>query len=388
MNHVGKTVLLNMLCGRIPKSKRVKLYGSIDIDGFQNDSTVFRSSFGFVMQDDNLFSYLTVRETLTLAAYFHMPVDVSKEAIDEKVSNIIHELNLVKAIDTIIGSASRRGISGGERKRVAIGKELMAQPKILFLDEPTSSLDSFQAHAIMMTMKSLASSGRIVVSVIHQPRSSIFALIDLLLLLSEGRTMYFGPARKSVSYFSSLGYPCPKHYNPADFFLDIISFNARTEADEERTREILDHFASSWIVASTSRDHRYEEDGEIFSEINLNDEEEVKVSERNYNHHDHELSKFQANIKAIGGNAQDVKSVACIVRTRDHVKMWFISFSLLLWRANAETYRNYGALFIRAITGLFFAVLLALIYQNIGYNQRNIQDRLGLLYFFLINQVS
>ena len=97
-----------------------------------------------------------------------------------------------KVRDTIIGDEKVRGVSGGERKRANIGMQLIVDPAVLFLDEPTSGLDSFQAQAVMESMKYMARSGRLVVTVIHQPRSSIFDMFDQLLLLSEGRTIYLG----------------------------------------------------------------------------------------------------------------------------------------------------------------------------------------------------
>lgn len=97
-----------------------------------------------------------------------------------------------KVRDTIIGDEKVRGVSGGERKRANIGMQLIVDPAVLFLDEPTSGLDSFQAQAVMESMKYMAQSGRLVVTVIHQPRSSIFDMFDQLLLLSEGRTIYLG----------------------------------------------------------------------------------------------------------------------------------------------------------------------------------------------------
>ena len=125
-------------------------------------------------QEDNLFGYLTVRETLELSAHFHVPVSATPEAsilafvsgpgesevpvvpttsVSTRINNvrvivdsIIRDLNLGKCENTIIGSASRRGISGGEKKRVAIGKQMMSNPLCLFIDEPTSNLDSFQVN--------------------------------------------------------------------------------------------------------------------------------------------------------------------------------------------------------------------------------------------------
>lgn len=105
---------------------------------------------------------------------------------------MINKLSLEKVKDSIIGSATRRGISGGEKKRCAIGKELLSSPTILFLDEPTSGLDSFQAISVIQALQKMALTGKIVVSVIHQPSSAIFKLFDSLLLLADGKVVYSG----------------------------------------------------------------------------------------------------------------------------------------------------------------------------------------------------
>ena len=197
-----------------------------------------------------MYAHLTVQETLLLASNFYTRSSESKENKLRVVNNVIAELGLTKAANTIIGSASFRGISGGERKRTAIAVQLITDPAVLFLDEPTSGLDSFQAQSVMESMKELAMSGRLVVSVIHQPRSSIFAMFDQLLLLSEGYTMYYGPSGNAVTYFSALGYTNPDLYNPADYFLDILSMDVRSKEREETTRNRINDFSQLWLKKS------------------------------------------------------------------------------------------------------------------------------------------
>ena len=110
---------------------------------------------------------------------------------------------------SIIGGSFRRGVSGGEKKRVSIGIELLSQPSVLFLDEPTSGLDSKTAKNLVETLRALALEGRTIVCTIHQPQSSIYSLFDKILLLSNGRVMYLGPVTEAVPYFEKLGYACP-----------------------------------------------------------------------------------------------------------------------------------------------------------------------------------
>lgn len=93
---------------------------------------------------------------------------------------------------------------------------------ILILDEPTSGLDSFTAHNLVITLSRLARGNRLVLLSVHQPRSDIFQLFDLVVLLSSGSAVYFGAAQDMVSYFTSLGHPCPRYCNPSDFYGESI----------------------------------------------------------------------------------------------------------------------------------------------------------------------
>ena len=98
-------------------------------------------------------------------------------------------------------------MSGGERKRTAIGVELITDPTLIFLDEPTTGLDSFTATNVMEILGDLArKEGRTVVSTIHQPNTDIFEMFDRLMLLAKGKIIYFNEARLSVDYFGSIGF--------------------------------------------------------------------------------------------------------------------------------------------------------------------------------------
>ena len=111
---------------------------------------------------------------------------------------VLQELGLVKCADTIVGNDLVRGISGGEKKRLNIATELVTDPSLIFLDEPTTGLDSFAAQSIMQTLLKLANNSRTVIATIHQPRSSIYQMFDMLTLLTEGRIVYFGKASQAV----------------------------------------------------------------------------------------------------------------------------------------------------------------------------------------------
>ncbi|KNC54353.1 uncharacterized protein AMSG_10348 [Thecamonas trahens ATCC 50062] len=224
----GKSTLLNVLAGRISFSD---MSGQVLVNG-QPRSTAFKRIAGYVTQDDFLIPTLTVRETLNFHAQLRLGNSVSAATRVARVEKVIAQLELTHVADSRIGDRLIRGISGGERRRVSIATELVTSPRILFLDEPTSGLDSCTASAIMATLRELATSSALTVILsIHQPRSSIYASFDNLILLSKGSTLYNGRAAGATGHFAQLGHPCPQDFNPADFLIDLVTASPATTLD-------------------------------------------------------------------------------------------------------------------------------------------------------------
>ena len=131
---------------------------------------------------------------------------------------------MTKCANTRIGGPLVKGVSGGERKRCSIGVELITDPSLIFLDEPTTGLDSFTATNVMEILGDLArKENRTVVSTIHQPNSDIFEMFDRLMLLARGKIIFMNEARLAVDYFSSIQFQCPDLSNPADYFMSMMS---------------------------------------------------------------------------------------------------------------------------------------------------------------------
>lgn len=293
-----------------------------------------------------MYAFLTVFETLMLSAHFFLPEDLSDADKTKIVDTTIAELGLVKARDTIIGNEKVRGVSGGERKRASIGVQLLTDPAVLFLDEPTSGLDAFQSQAVMESLKNLADNGRLVITVIHQPRSSIYEMFDKLLILSEGRTMYTGGATEAVDYFASLGYTCPDAFNPADYFLDLLSPDNRSKDSEEETSNRINFLGQKWLEYSVSSKH---------SELNKDVLDE------------------------------DFRSVQ-LIGSANTWKKTIRNTSLLFWRSFVQQARDIPTTMGKIIPCIFFSLLIGGIYSNIGNSQNSIMNRKGVLYFLLINQ--
>ena len=221
----GKTTLLSTLSLRLDTNV-IDVVGDFRLNGEKYSKHLLKSASAYVMQDDLLHAELTVFETLSYAADLRLPKGHSKEQRLERVEEVLELMGIAYCRGTIIGDTRRKGISGGERKRVCVAVELLTKPKLVFLDEPTSGLDSTTALAVCETLKNLSESGQCtVVCTIHQPQQKIFELFDNLILMKRGSIVYQGSCLKSIRFLENVGLPCPEGVNPADYLIDVISPN-------------------------------------------------------------------------------------------------------------------------------------------------------------------
>lgn len=174
-------------------------------------------------QEDIVHPHLTVRENILFSARVRLGGVLKDKEIQQNVDQLIEALGLADVRGSLVGDHERRGVSGGERKRISIGIELIAAPHVLILDEPTSGLDAQAALSIIMLLKSLSQYGITVICVLHQPRIEIFDCLDTLLLLASGKQIYFGKGSESKQYFRDMGYDFGSQSNPADMMLDIVA---------------------------------------------------------------------------------------------------------------------------------------------------------------------
>lgn len=194
---------------------------------------------GYVPQDDIVEVQLTVKEALTHSANTRLALPLRDRA--DKVNSILLGLGLWAVQHSVIGGgdSTGQGVSGGEKKRVNIGMELVANPSVLLLDEPTTGLDATAAQDVIRCLSRMAKSrGMTVCAVLHQPRPEIAAMLDQLMLLAlGGRICWLGPLGPAMQYFASLGFICPPNCDAPDFLLDILSGHARKTTDEKALRE-------------------------------------------------------------------------------------------------------------------------------------------------------
>lgn len=344
----GKTTFLNFLASRLPRTSKFSRNGHIFLNGDQEVSPKQISKISaYVTQQDNLLiPYLTVRETLFFQARLRLP-EKEHEDIPSYIAHLMRQTGLTDCADTPVGSATVKGISGGEKRRVSIAIQLLSRPKILFLDEPTSGLDIATSASIMLLLRDLSRTGTTVISTIHQPNQETFSQFDTLTLLARGGlVIYDGDISKISSYLNVLGHSCPPRVNMADFVLDLVSMQIEETSEQFQSR--VDYLTQSW-------------------ESKKSTEESAFISGKPI-----DLTKY-------GGAA---------------VSSW-TAFRAVFGRQFTVSYRATDVMVTRTLQAIFLAIVYALFYAPIKNSQDGISNRLGLvqnvinLYFCgLINNIG
>uniref|UniRef100_A0A7S2S464 ABC transporter domain-containing protein n=1 Tax=Mucochytrium quahogii TaxID=96639 RepID=A0A7S2S464_9STRA len=213
----GKTTLLNVVgaraCGHVT--------GQVLVNGIPVTRSIMKREAKLVGQADILEPVLTVKETLMYTA--SLALDLPKSKREARVAQVIEMLSLESCENVFVGDETRKGISGGQKKRTSIALELLSDPSCLFLDEPTSGLDSKVAEDVVDIIQTLSRRGYTVVCTIHQPSFQVFSKFDWLVMLDKGRVAFNGQVSHVSPYLATIGYPVPEFVNPADQMMVALS---------------------------------------------------------------------------------------------------------------------------------------------------------------------
>ncbi|XP_075499198.1 ABC transporter G family member 24-like [Primulina tabacum] len=233
----GKTTLLSALAG---KTVGCSITGLVLINGKMESIRSYKKIVGFVPQDDVVHGNLTVEENIWFSANCRLSADLPKAEKVLVVERVIESLGLQPVRNSLVGTVEKRGISGGQRKRVNVGLELVMEPSLLFLDEPTSGLDSSSSQLLLRALRREALEGVNICMVVHQPSYSLFRMFDDLILLAKGGlTAYHGPVVEVEDYFAQLGIIVPERINPPDYFIDVLEGMAKPSTSSCVTYEEL-----------------------------------------------------------------------------------------------------------------------------------------------------
>jgi ABC-type multidrug transport system ATPase subunit len=426
----GKSTLLNALAFRLDTST-CEMSGDLRMNGRAYENSELKRMSGYVMQDDLLNPYLTVRETLYYTGELRLPATFTPAQRSARVGEVIAEMGLTHCENVIVGDPSKKGISGGERRRVCIGMELLTRPTLLFLDEPTSGLDSVTALSLVRLLQKLTRSGKCSMLIsIHQPQAKLFALFDRLLLLKSGSILFQGSIPDALKLFEDCGFPVPHYSNPADHLLDVITppmditifeevqQEAAMDAFSKRRQGSRGNTAFDLEVATSVRDETPRHKSSTH-ELLGNDTPLGKALLQRRTSMDElrdvniVITEFpltaDMDIAVVGDSNEvelrrDQKNEALLLShfRQPHIDLgfgsskpfimqrhsisWLRQTSVLMQRNLKESIRKKWTLYTSIAQTIIMAILISTVFLQIGTSQSSIVRRQPVLFFVCINQ--
>lgn len=360
----GKTTLLDVLAGHVYTGS---VTGQILVDGEPMRLKSFQRISSYVQQRDVLQATATVREAITTAALLKLPRSLSRAEKLTRVDDVLKELDLEKCQNTLIGDEliGLKGISGGQRRRVSVGIELVKRPHVLFADEPTSGLDSEMAADMMAALVRLARAGRTVCVTIHQPNSLITSRFDDYMLLEGGRVCYFGAWEGAVGVFAAAGHPCPPLMNPTDHFLNVL-----------RDPEVADDVAAAYAAQSCPPG---DAKGGVAIGWRAGTKGDVEEAVEQAAHGSGADSRTGATRVALGVEASGAEGSGTGPAPR-----WHAQVHVLAVRMMRNWWRNPMMLVAEIVQYVFMALFVGLVYLRLTDSaDTGVPDRLASLWFIL-----
>nr|XP_016943648.1 ATP-binding cassette sub-family G member 1 [Drosophila suzukii]XP_016943656.1 ATP-binding cassette sub-family G member 1 [Drosophila suzukii]XP_036668677.1 ATP-binding cassette sub-family G member 1 [Drosophila suzukii] len=395
----GKSTLLNVMSGFCSTG----VSGNIRVNGkpMAPSSERFRQMLCYIHQDDLLRPQLMVGEIMLLAAHLKLGFKVTKA----------YKLDLIKHILSLLGLDHRYNVptgklSGGQKKRLAIALELISNPPVLYLDEPTTGLDSSSCSSCVALLKKLASQGHTIVCTIHQPSALIFEMFDKLYTVVDGHCMYQGPVRELVPFLADQQLDCPSYHNPADYLLEVAvgehqrDLNELIHAANKKYYEDVDRYRymssadMSRLVASIK-------DNIDGRSLGKSSRELPTVALAQFSSFDYVKASPQElaleEIKALSGptevvdsdhlekslqqqqpavNAKELAKPPNVIRSAS----FLMQYLLLMQRILICAKRNYFLLLARIFSHIFIGVVFGYLYMNVGNNAQSVLGNYVYLY--------
>lgn len=357
----GKSTLMNILAGYVSAG----VSGTIKTNGHPRQLKLFSKLSSYIMQEDLIQPFLTVQEGMEIAANLKLGDELKSSEKQLAIEEVLTTLGLISCRNT-----RTECLSGGQRKRLSVALELVNNPPVIFLDEPTTGLDIVAIKQCISLLKLLAQQGRTIICTIHQPTASHFQLFDQVYVVAKGHCVYQGASQQLVPFMSSVGLHCPKHYNPADYVLEMIQ-GEYVENVKIMSAEIQNGKLSKKL------------DPVVMAGRSVANSDSLKTLTKN-------CQKERAAIMpAVFNHAlMDSKDVN---KEYEFPTSCFQQFSILVRRLFLQQRRNCVSLGIQLFHHLFSAVLFGCIFLQIGDDARrpfaNVKFCLSVLVFFLYTHI-
>ena len=347
----GKTTLLNHLSRKI-ESQSLKSSGTMLLNSQEISKSDFTSITSYVMQDDVLEPEMTPKEILLFTA--RLKLNAPREVQEMKVQEMLKLLKIEKCQNTKIGDNLHRGVSGGERKRVSIAVELLSDSPILFMDEPTTGLDSYNAYEVISAINLLAiEKNKIVIFTIHQPASEIFQLMDKICVLALGKTVFFGLKENLEPFFTKIKLPIPHLYNPFEHIIEMTTLTSIENSD------VLEAYNN--LLEIEDKQDKYKAYIDAISNV------------------------FNSDFVLEKGDLNEVaEDMRRLMHSNKNITGFFYQLFNLIMRNIIITIRTKKVLMIHIFTNVFVGIILALVFNNLEQTSIGNRDRLGAINFVSI----
>ncbi|TYI80842.1 hypothetical protein E1A91_D05G114200v1 [Gossypium mustelinum] len=327
------------------------MYGEIFVNGARMHMPY--GSYGFVDLETTLIGSLTVREYLYYSAVLQLPGFFSQKK--SVVEEAIHAMSLGDFANKLIGGhCFMKGLPSGERRRVAIARELVMRPHILFIDEPLYHLDSVSALLMMVTLKKLTSTGCTLIFTLNQSSTEVFGLFDRICLLSNGNTLFFGETLACLQHFSNAGFPCPIMQSPSDHFLRAIN----TDFDR--------------IIAMCKN---WQDDNGDFSAVNMDTAVAICTLEATY--------KSSADAAAVETMILRLtEKEGPLLKSKGKASN-ATRIAVLTWRSLLIMSREFKYYWLRLILYMLLTLCIGTIFSGLGHSLSSVVTRVAAIFVFV-----
>ncbi|XP_032515197.2 ATP-binding cassette subfamily G member 4-like [Danaus plexippus] len=338
----GKSSLMDILAGYTKPTT-----GRIYVNGRTRNEKLFRRRSCYILQDDKIYDTLTVDESLKIAAELKLGNHISRQQKKKRIEELMTSLDVGRVRNTRVGN-----LSGGQKKRLAIGLELVSDPPVMFLDEPTSGLDSSISKQLVYLLHLLARQGRTVIISMHQPSALVLHMVDKLYGIVAGRCAYMGSVSLLLPYLNQMNLTCPPYHNPVDFFIEICIEN----------ENLLVEFSENGKSNKWTQNNSHETDKKII---------EYRRSEEVY------LTTLPST------KGDPTNKILLALKSTYPTSAWN-QFIILSKRSLMGVWRNPS--FALMITGIHTAMALfvGLLFFNVGEDATYVRDNYNFLYFSLM----
>ncbi|KAK9808556.1 hypothetical protein WJX73_008341 [Symbiochloris irregularis] len=394
----GKSTLIDLLTGRKRPSGSQSL---VSMNGHRIYQAMTRKYMSYVGQEDVFLPNLTAWESLAFYARLSLPEDITRYERRDRMETILETMGISKVRFSMVGGYMPggvivRGLSGGERRRLSVACGMIGNPSIMFLDEPTTGLDSHAALAMVNHLVALTRMGHTIACSIHQPRQEIFNAFDSITMLSEGYQVYQQSPKFCCEWFNGgLGYVyVPEEDGTvADWVISLVSVRFQNPASAAQTRYMaslqeLERAAASFVSYSSKNPQSY-----AMSNATSSMPEDLQSDQNDRNPFTSLmtsiatlLSTQRRNVLAETAAKLGTPFSQDVAQPSEHQynQSWGVQFLMLTRRALRTQLRNPSESSLRLVVGTWIGLLAGLVYIRLPDNPTSAQPRASTIFFMLM----